>query len=56
MIGKQYFKLYQKLMPISAEEIDKYRLLALIIRRSWNIEFEKENLLNKIKKLIEKYC
>ena len=34
MIGKQYFKLYQQLMPISAEEIDKYRLLALIIRRS----------------------
>lgn len=56
MIGKQYFKLYQQLMPISAEEIDKYRLLALIIRRSWNIEFEAKNLLNKIKKLIEKYC
>ena len=56
MIGKQYFKLYQELMPISAEEIDKYRLLALIIRRSWNIDFEKENLLNKIKNLINKYC
>ena len=56
MIGKQYFKLYQQLMPISAEEIDKYRLLALIIRRSWNIEFEKENLLGKISNLINKYC
>lgn len=56
MIGKQYFKLYQEIMPISAEEIDKYRLLALMIRRSWNIEFEKENLLNKIKALIKKYC
>ena len=56
MIGKQYFKLYQKLMPISAEEIEKYRLLALIIRRSWDIDFEKENLLNKIRNFIKKYC
>ena len=43
-------------MPISAQEIDKYRLLALIVRRSWNIDFEKENLTNKIKDLIKKYC
>ena len=56
MIGKQYFKLYQQLMPISEDEVDKYRLLALIIRRSWNIEFEKENLINKIRNLIKKYC
>ncbi|MBQ0036754.1 MAG: phosphotransferase [Firmicutes bacterium] len=56
MIGKQYFKLYQQLMPISSEEIDKYRILALIIRRSWGIEFERENLTNKIKNLIKKYC
>ena len=56
MIGKQYFKLYQKLNPVSADEIDKYRLLALMIRRSWNIEFEKDNLLNKIRVLIKKYC
>lgn len=56
MIGKQYFKLYQQLMPIDAKEIDKYRLLALIIRRSWGIEFERENLTNKIKNLIKKYC
>lgn len=56
MIGKQYFKLYQELMPIDAEEIDRYRLLALIIRRSWGIEFERENLTNKIKNLISKYC
>ena len=56
LIGKQYFKLYQQLMPISADEIDRYRLLALIIRRSWNIEFERKNLIGKIKKLIEKYC
>ena len=56
MIGKQYFKLYKELMPIDDKEIDKYRLLALIIRRSWGIEFEKENLTNKIKNLIKKYC
>ena len=56
MIGKQYFKLYQELNPISKEEIDKYKILALVIRRSWGIEFEKENLTNKIKELITKYC
>ena len=56
MIGKQYFKLYRQLKPISDEEIDRYRLLALIIRRSWGIEFEKDNLTNKIKNLIKKYC
>ena len=56
LIGKQYFKLYKTLMPISDEEIDKYRLLALIIRRRWGIEFERENLTNKIKNLIKKYC
>ena len=56
MIGKQYFKLYKELMPIDDKEIDKYRLLALIIRRSWGIEFERENLTNKIKNLIKKYC
>ena len=56
MIGKQYFKEYQKLMPIDEKEVDKYRLLALIIRRSWGIEFERKNLMNKIKDLIKKYC
>ena len=56
MIGKQYFKLYQELYPISKEEVDKYRILALIIRRSWGIEFEKDNLTNKIKELVTKYC
>ena len=56
MIGKQYFKIYHELMPIDEKEVDKYRLLALIIRRSWGIEFEKKALMDKIKKLIEKYC
>ena len=56
MIGKQYFKRYQELMPITDSEIDKYRLLALIIRRSWGIEFEKKTLIKQIKELIYKYC
>lgn len=56
MIGKQYFKRYQKIMPISLEEVDKYRIIALIVRRSWNIEFEKETLKAQIKELINKYC
>lgn len=56
MIGKQYFKKYQELMPIEDKEVDKYRLLALIIRRSWGIEFEKKTLMDKIQKLIDKYC
>jgi len=56
MIGKQYYKMYQKLMPISAEEVDKYRILALIVRRSWNIEFEKEYLIKTIRELANKYA
>lgn len=55
-IGKAFFKEYNKLTPISAEEVDKYRLLALIIRRSWNIEFERPYLTGKIRELIAKYC
>lgn len=56
MIGKQYYKRYQKIMPISEEEVDKYRMVALIVRRSWNIEFEKEILKGHLKELIKKYC
>ncbi|MDD4000048.1 MAG: aminoglycoside phosphotransferase family protein [Bacilli bacterium] len=56
MIGKQYYNLYQKLMPLKKEDIDQYRMVALIVRRSWNIEFEKENLANQIRGLIKKYC
>lgn len=55
-IGKQFFKEYNSLTPISAEDVDKYRLLALIFRRSWNIDFEKEYLTGAIRSLITKYC
>ncbi len=54
-IGKQFFKEYQKLTPLSADEIDRYRLPALIVRRSWNIEFEKPYLTRTLKELIGKY-
>ncbi len=55
-IGKQFFKEYQSLMPLEESEVDKYRLLALIVRRSWNIDFEKDNLTKKLKDLINRYC
>ena len=55
-IGRSFFKEYQKLTPISAEEIDRYRLLALLFRRSWNIEFERMYLTRAIRKQIRKYC
>lgn len=56
MIGNQYYKGYEKLLPIDKAEVDKYRIIALIIRRSWGIEFE-HNVLNKqIRDLIKKYC
>ena len=55
-IGKQFYKEYNKLTPISAVEVDRYRLLALIFRRSWNIEFERPYLTNTIKDLINTYC
>ncbi len=54
-VGKQFFREYQKLTPISPEEIDRWRLPALILRRSWNIEFEKPYLTKTIRELIEKY-
>lgn len=53
-IGKQFFKEYQRLTPLPAEEIDRWRLLALIIRRSWNIEFERPYLTKTIRELIQK--
>lgn len=55
-IGKQFFKEYNSLTPISAIEVDRYRLLALIFRRSWGIEFEKPYLTRKIKELIDIKC
>lgn len=55
-IGKQFYKEYNKHTPISAVEVDRYRLLALIFRRSWNIEFERPYLTRKIKDLIALYC
>ena len=54
-IGKGFFKEYQKLSPLSAEEIDRYRLAALILRRHWNIAFEEAYLTKTIRALIEKY-
>ena len=42
-------------MPLSAEEIDRYRLVALILRRHWNIAFEEAYLTKTIRALIEKY-
>lgn len=54
-IGKSFFKEYQKLSPLSAEEIDRYRLAALILRRHWNIAFEEPYLTKTIRALIEKY-
>ncbi len=53
-IGRQFFKEYQRLTPLPAEEIERYRLLALIIRRSWNIEFERPYLTKTIRELIAK--
>ena len=54
-IGRQFFKEYQRLTPISAENVDRYRLLALMVRRSWNIEFERPYLTKTIKALIGEY-
>lgn len=54
MISKQYYKTYQKLMPLDKSEVDKYRLVALVVRRNWNIDFEKDNLINKIRNIISK--
>ena len=54
-IGKAFFKEYQKLSPLSAEEIDRYRLAALLLRRHWNIAFEEPYLTKTIRDLIEKY-
>ena len=55
-IGKQFYKEYNRLTPISAVAVDRYRLLALILRRSWNIEFEEPYLTKKIRDLITLYC
>ena len=54
-IGKSFFKEYQKLSPLSAEEIDRYRLAALILRRHWNIASEEPYLTKTIRALIAKY-
>jgi hypothetical protein len=55
-IGRQFFKEYQRLTPITAVEIDRYRLLALMVRRSWGIEFERPYLTGKIRELIGTYA
>ena len=41
-------------MPLDKSEVDKYRLVALVVRRNWNIDFEKDNLINKIRNIISK--
>ena len=51
-VGKQFFREYQKVSPISPVEVDRYRLLALILRRSWGIEFEKDYLTKTIRAMI----
>lgn len=55
-IGDQFFKEYQRMTPIAASEVDKYRLLALLVRRSWGIEFERPYLTRTIRALITEYC
>ena len=55
-IGRQFYKEYNRLTPIDAVDTDRYRLLALIVRRSWNIEFEKPYLTKRIRSLITLYC
>ena len=55
-IGRQFFKEYNKLTPLSSIYVDQYRLLALIVRRSWKIEFERPYLTNRIRDLINMYC
>lgn len=54
-IGRQFFKEYQKLTPLSADDIDRYRLPALMVRRSWGIDFEEPYLTKTIRALIAKY-
>lgn len=56
MIGRQFYKGYKKAMAVDEKEVDKYRIIALIVRRSWGIEFEHQNLVKQIKSLIERYC
>lgn len=55
IVGHYYFKEYNNLMPIEDSEVDKYRLLALVFRRSWDLVTEREILDNHIKDLIKKY-
>ena len=55
-IGRQFYKEYNKHTPLSVLTVDRYRLLALIFRRSWDIEFEKPYLTGKIRELIDLYC
>lgn len=54
-IGKQFFKEYQRMTPLAADQIDRYRLLALMVRRSWGIAFEEPYLTKTISALIETY-
>ena len=54
-IGRAFFKEYQRLTPLSAEEIDRCRLAALILRRHWNIAFEAPYLTKTIRALIRTY-
>ena len=55
IVGHYYFKEYKTLMPISSRDIDRYRLPALVFRRSWDLVTEREILDKHIKDLIAKY-
>lgn len=56
MIGKQYFKEYQRLMPLSEEEVKKYKLVSLIFRKKWNLKMEAEELNKQIRENIARVC
>lgn len=55
-VGRQFFREYQKLTPISPAELDRWRLPALIFRMSWNIAFERPYLTKTIRELIARYA
>ena len=55
IVGHYYFKEYQRLMPISEEEIDRYKLVSYVLRRDMDCVTEREIINNHLKELIAKY-